>query len=102
EALIVQPAGEAGRARRAVALACEKLRRAAARIARGDEADYAAHRLDVRFEAVELLRVVERNGAAESRRHGIDEHEIADIEQRRLVVDELVRRRGGVSFIVRV
>src|SRR5204862_1871704 len=77
EALIVQPAGEAGRARRAVALACEKLRRAPARIARGDEADYAAHRLDVRFEAVELLRVVERNGAAESRRHGLAEHEIA-------------------------
>ena len=92
EALLPEPARETGGARRAVALAGQELRRGPAAVARRPEANEFADRLDVRVDAVKLVRVAERNGAAVAGRDRIDEDEIGDVEDAALVVDGAIRR----------
>ncbi len=94
----LEVAGQAGRPRRAVALADEELRRGPALVTGREQADEIAHGRDVLDVAVELGRVLAGDGPAIAGRHGVDEAEVGDVEERELVVDEPAGRAGdGVA-----
>ena len=80
-------------ARGAVAFAGEEFRGRPALVARGVEPDEIRDGLHVFFNPVKLLGRFAGNGAAVAGRNGIDENEIAKVEKRRIVVNELVGRR---------
>src|SRR5262249_56915840 len=80
----------------------EELGRRPASGARGVQADELAHRIKVLPEAVELLGLLPGRRATEAGADGVDENEIADVEQRCVVVDHPVRgcrRRGALRDV---
>ena len=90
---LLKVAGKACGARGAVAFASKELRRRPPLVARGIEPDKIRNGLDVWRYPMILLRRFAGNSAAIARRNGIDEDEVADVEKRHVVVDQLVRRR---------
>src|SRR5262249_24114219 len=60
----------------------------------GPETDEVSDPADVFLEAVELVGVGALYGTGVAGRDGVDEDQVGDIEPGKLVVDELVRRRG--------
>src|SRR6267143_2195648 len=84
------------------AFAGEKLRRRPALTARGVEPDEIGHGLHIFLDAVELRGRFAGDCAAVARRNRIDEDEIRDVEERCIVVDQLIRRgkqRTGVAHL---
>src|SRR5207244_4860992 len=77
----------------AVALADQILRRRPAVVGLEIDVDELTERAQVARLPVELLRAVARRRAAVAGGNRVDEHEIADVDQRVLVVLERVRRR---------
>src|SRR5260370_1709615 len=90
---LLKIAGEAGSARGAVAFASQEFRRGPALVARGIEPYKIRHGFDVLRDTVKLLRRLAGNSAAVARRNWINEHEVAAVQKRHLVIHDLVRRR---------
>ena len=88
---------ENGRARRAVAFAEEIFRRVEAVVLGEEFLDESRERVAVGIDAVERLLLVLAGDAAEAGARRVDEDEIAGIEQRLIVVDDLVGRGGVVA-----
>src|SRR5205814_3623906 len=78
---LLEIAGKAGGAGGAVAFSGQKFRRGPAFGTRGIQPDEIGDGFYVWRYAVKLLRRFAGNGAAVSRRYGVDEHEIADVEE---------------------
>ena len=95
-------AGERGRAGGAVALAGEELRARPARVPGDPQADEGADRLVVVLVAVELLGVLPRRRAAPAGRDRIDEHQVGDVEEAVLVVDQAAGGRQGHPLRIEV
>src|ERR1700731_4701994 len=89
---LLEIAGKARGSGRAVALASEKFRRGPALVTSCIEPDEIRNGLDIFFNTVGLLGRLAGNGTAVSRGNRIDENEIADVEERHIVVHQLVRR----------
>ena len=97
---LLQVARQRGGAGGAVALADQEGRAAPAGVAGNVEADEVADRGDVGLEPVELLGLLADHGAAVAGRDRIDEHQIADVEERVVVVDQLVGGRQREALVV--
>jgi hypothetical protein len=95
----LQLARKTRRPDRAVALADQVLGRGIAVVGLEVLVDELAKRPDVALLAVELLVVHARHDTAVAGVDRVDEHEVADVEQRVLVVDELVGRRRQEALV---
>ena len=91
--------GKPGRAGRSIALTGDELGRPPSFVPRRPESDELRDRLTVAFEPMEVVVVDPLGGATVTGGDGIDEDEIAPIEQRRLVVDEPPGRRQEITRI---
>src|SRR6185437_15095605 len=84
DAFLLEAIGHGRRARRAIALADQELRRVPASILREEDPDELGERFRVGVHAIECFGRAHAPGvssqyAAESRAHRVDEHEIAGI-----------------------
>ena len=89
----LQVLGESSRTKRSVRLAGEELRRHPAVVARRPEADDLRDGLQIALEPVINLGFAALDRPGVSRRHRVDEDEVAHAEQRLGIVGQPVRRR---------
>ena len=90
----LQITSDSGRAHRPIAFAEKILWRRPPLELREVEPDELGERFDVLPNPVKLLRILTVRGAAEPRRDRVDGDDIGHVEERVLVVDEPVWRRG--------
>jgi hypothetical protein len=101
-AVALQPIGEAGRARCAVAFAEDELGRVPA-IVDGEVAlDAPGEGVDVGIGAPERLKLGVADRPGEAGAHGVDEHEVRLVEQAVVVVDDVEGRVVGGFRAVRL
>ena len=92
DALVGEISRNAGSPRSSVTLAKEKERRAPALVACEIEPDEFAESFDVTFDAEKFLGQLGVGGAAEAGLHGIDEHDIALVQQAMGIVRDAIGR----------
>ncbi len=92
---VLQIIAERGRAKGAVALAHQKLRRIPAIVAIDVGVDVLAERIHVFVDAVEIRRLSLADDVTVAGAHRVNEHHVGLVEEAFGVIHELVRRRRG-------
>src|SRR5258706_1176897 len=97
---LLQISRKTGRTRSAIRFADQKFRREPAVIPRGIQTDKISDRLNILFEAMPFLRLHTLHGSAVASIHRVNENQISLIENRKLIISQLIVRRRQLAIVL--